>query len=71
MKPARGPAARSAAEEAMRWKALRWVASEIVRGTTTETVVKGMYRIGGRGANRPLLPHHTVAPTHCDVSGPF
>ncbi len=40
---------------------MRWMASEIVRGMTTETVVKGMYRIGGRGANRPLLPHHAIA----------
>ncbi len=62
-KPARGPAAQTAAEKAMRWKA-----SEIVRGKTTKTVVRGMYRIGGRRVNHPLIPHRAIAPTHCNVS---
>ncbi len=70
-KPARGPAARSAAREAIRWMALRWMASEVLRGMATETVVTRMYRVGGRGASRPLLPHHVIALVRCDVSEPF
>jgi hypothetical protein len=56
---------------------MHWMASEIVRGETTRTMAatvkaaRGVCKIEGRGAVRPLLPYHAIVPAHYDVDEPF
>jgi hypothetical protein len=57
VKPARDPAARTAANVAM-----TWMTSGLERVKATETLVEGSCKIGGRGVNLPPLPHPATAP---------
>jgi hypothetical protein len=66
--PARGPAARTAAEKVMHSITYALYHVELGREKAMKTVVEGTCRIGGRGLDLPPLPHPATSPPRCAAS---